>query len=181
MKKFANLVCALLCLFVAHAPLAGAAQAAQAAQATRVLQGLVVRVSDGDSITVLDADKRQHKIRLQGIDAPEKAQAFGQKSKESLANMVYQKTVQVHWTKKDRFGRTVGQVLLGGVDVCLEQVKRGMAWHYKAYQREQKAADRALYDRAQTRAREQGVGLWQDRAPVEPWAFRREKRGAAAS
>lgn len=178
MKKFATLICALLCAFVVHAPLASAAQAAQA---THVLQGLVVRVSDGDSITVLDADKRQHKIRLQGIDAPEKKQAFGQKSKESLANMVYQKTVEVHWRKKDRYGRTIGQVVSGGVDVCLEQVKRGMAWHYKAYQREQKAADRALYDRAQTLAREQGVGLWQDRAPVEPWAFRREKRRAAAS
>ena len=178
MKKFANLICALLCGVVFHAHLASAAQAVQPPY---VLQGLVVGVSDGDSITVLDADKRQHKIRLQGIDAPEKAQAFGQKSKESLANMVYQKTVEVHWRKKDRYGRTIGQVMLGDVDVCLAQIKRGMAWHYKAYQREQKAADRILYDSAQTLAREQGVGLWQDSAPVEPWAFRRQKRRAVAS
>jgi endonuclease YncB( thermonuclease family) len=178
MKKFANLICALLCGAVFHAHLASAAPAAQTPY---VLQGLVVGVSDGDSITVLDADKRQHKIRLQGIDAPEKAQAFGQKSKESLASMVYQKTVEVHWSKKDRYGRTIGQVVLGGVDVCLAQIKRGMAWHYKAYQREQSPTNRVLYDRAQILAREQGVGLWHDPAPVEPWAFRREKRRAVAS
>jgi len=178
MKKFANLICALLCGVVFHAHLASAAQAVQPPY---VLQGLVVGVSDGDSITVLDADKRQHKIRLQGIDAPEKAQAFGQKSKESLANMVYQKTVEVHWSKKDRYGRTLGQVMLGGVDVCLEQIKRGMAWHYKVYEREQSPTHRVLYDRAQTLAREQGVGLWRDAAPVEPWAFRREKRRAVSS
>ena len=142
------------------------------ANATFVLQGLVIGVSDGDSITVLDSDKRQHKIRLQGIDAPEKAQAYGQKSKESLSKLVYKKTVQVHWSKKDRFGRTVGQVMIGDIDVCLEQVRRGMAWHYKDYQDEQSIEDRALYDRAETQARERRSGLWQDPAPMEPSVFR---------
>ncbi len=145
------------------------------ANATFVLQGLVIGVSDGDSITVLDSDKRQHKIRLQGIDASEKAQAYGQKSKESLSKLVYKKTVQVHWSKKDRFGRTVGQVMIGDIDVCLEQVRRGMAWHYKDYQDEQSIEDRALYDRAETQARERRSGLWQDPAPMEPSVFRQQR------
>lgn len=126
------------------------------------------------------SDKRQHKIRLQGIDAPEKAQAYGQKSKESLSKLVYKKTVQVHWSKKDRFGRTVGQVMIGDIDICLEQVKRGMAWHYKDYQGEQSIEDRVLYDRAETQARERRSGLWQDPTPMEPAAFRREKRRTSA-
>ena len=70
------------------------------ANATFVLQGLVIGVSDGDSITVLDSDKRQHKIRLQGIDAPEKAQAYGQKSKESLSKLVYKKQFRYIGPKK---------------------------------------------------------------------------------
>lgn len=65
--------------------------------------------------------------------------------------------------------------MVGGLDACLEQVKRGMAWHYKAYQREQSSEDRDLYDRAETQAREQRLGLWQDAAPTEPWVFRQKK------
>jgi endonuclease YncB( thermonuclease family) len=163
MKNFLSMVVVLLGLLVTNA------------NATFVLQGLVIGVSDGDSITVLDSDKRQHKIRLQGIDAPEKAQAYGQKSKESLSKLVYKKTVQVHWSKKDRFGRTVGQVMIGDIDVCLEQVRRGMAWHYKDYQDEQSIEDRALYDRAETQARERRLGLWQDPAPMEPSVFRQQR------
>ena len=162
MKRFLSLILLLLCLYVGNA------------NAAEVLQALVVGVSDGDSITVLDADKHQHKIRLQGIDAPEKAQAYGQKSKESLSALVYRKNVQVLWAKKDRYGRTVGQVMVGGLDACLEQVKRGMAWHYKDFQGEQSAEDRDLYDRAEIQARSQRLGLWRDTDPVEPSAFRRQ-------
>lgn len=162
MKNFLSVV-VLLVLLVTNA------------NASFVLQGLVIGVSDGDSITVLDSDKRQHKIRLQGIDAPEKAQAYGQKSKESLSKLVYKKTVQVHWSKKDRFGRTVGQVMVDDIDVCLEQVRSGMAWHYKDYQDEQSIEDRALYDRAETQARERRSGLWQDPAPMEPSVFRQQR------
>jgi endonuclease YncB( thermonuclease family) len=163
MKRFWSLIFLLFCLHVS------------CANAVQVLEALVVGVSDGDSITVQDADKQQHKIRLQGIDAPEKAQAYGQKSKESLSALVYKKNVQVIWAKQDRYGRTVGQVMVGGLDACLEQVKRGMAWHYKDYQGEQSSEDRVLYDRAETLAREKGLGIWQDTAPIEPWAFRRQR------
>ncbi len=143
--------------------------------ATTLLEGRVVGVSDGDTLTVLDVQKKPHKIRLLGIDAPEKAQPFGQKSKESLSHLAFQKQVQVRSSKKDRYGRTVGQVFVGNTDVCLEQVKLGMAWHYKTYQREQSPEDRVLYDRAESQAREQRIGLWQDPAPIEPSVFRRQK------
>jgi endonuclease YncB( thermonuclease family) len=163
MKSFLSLVVMLLGLLVCNA------------NATNILQGLVVGVSDGDSLTLLDAEKRQHKIRLQGIDAPEMKQAYGQKSKESLSKLVYNKTIQVHWSKKDRFGRIVGQVMLGDVDICLEQVRRGMAWHFKDYQDEQSLKDRDHYDRAELQARELRLGIWQDAAPIEPSAFRQKK------
>jgi endonuclease YncB( thermonuclease family) len=139
------------------------------------LQGKVVSVADGDTLTVLDDNRTQHKIRLQGIDAPEKAQAFGQKSKQSLNQLVHSKMVTVEFEKKDKYGRTVGKVLLNGTDVCLEQIKLGMAWHYKQYQSEQSKEDRDTYAQAELTARTQAVGLWKDKSPAPPWEFRRQR------
>ena len=97
------------------------------------LSGKVIRVSDGDSITVLDSGNQQHKIRLMGIDAPEKGQPFGTKSRESLSSMVAGRQVTVTWQKKDRYGRVLGVVFADSRDVGLVQIERGFAWHYKAY------------------------------------------------
>ena len=140
------------------------------------IQGKVVSVADGDTITVLDATNTQHKIRLQGIDAPEKAQPFGQKSKQSLSQMVQSKQVTVEYQKKDKYGRTLGKVLHNGTDVCLEQIKLGMAWHYKQYASDQPKEDRALYDQTEQDARAKKAGLWIDKAPTPPWEFRRQKK-----
>ena len=101
------------------------------------VMGRVVGVSDGDTITLLDTTNTQYKVRLSGIDAPEKKQPFEQVSKRSLSDLVYDKTVAVEWKKKDRYQRIVGKVLLDNVDVNLEQVKRGLAWHYTKYKKEQ--------------------------------------------
>jgi len=139
------------------------------------LHGRVVGVSDGDTVTVLDENNKPNKIRLSGIDAPEKAQAYGQKSKESLSELVFGKSVDVEWNKQDRYGRTVGKIMLDGVDICLEQVKRGMAWHYKQYQNEQALHDRVAYAESENLARSNRTGLWQDASPVEPSAFRQKK------
>jgi endonuclease YncB( thermonuclease family) len=139
------------------------------------LQGKVVNVADGDTLTVLDDQKAQHKIRLQGIDAPEKSQPFGQKSKQSLSHLVHSQIVTVEFQKKDKYGRTVGKVLLNGTDVCLEQIKLGMAWHYKQYQSEQPKEDRDIYAQAELTARTQAVGLWKDKSPTPPWEFRRQR------
>ena len=138
--------------------------------------GKVVGVADGDTITVLDADKVQHKIRLTGIDAPEKRQAFWTYSKQSLSDMVYNKTVTVETVKRDRYGRELGKVLADGKDVNLEQIRAGMAWHYKAYQRDQSAADRQTYAEAENEAMAARRGLWDDPEPVPPWEWRRELR-----
>ena len=140
------------------------------------LQGKVVGVADGDTITVLDATNTKHKIRLQGIDAPEKAQAFGQKSKQSLSQMVYNKQVVVEYQKKDKYGRTLGKVLHNGTDVCLEQIKLGMAWHYKQYKSDQPKEDRETYAQAELASRSMAVGIWKDKNPTPPWEFRKQNK-----
>lgn len=137
------------------------------------IQGRVIRVADGDTVTILDADKVQHKIRLAGIDAPEKAQAFGQRSKQSLTDLVAGKEVTVITHKEDRYGRSVGKVLREGRDVNLLQIERGLAWFYRQYQNEQTQEDRARYVEAEEQAREQRLGLWRDKEPVPPWDWRR--------
>lgn len=138
----------------------------------------MVGVADGDTITVLGTGNRQARIRLQGIDAPESRQAFGQVSKQHLSDLIFGRQVVVEYEKTDRYGRTLGKVLTGGRDVNLQQVKAGLAWHYKYYQEEQSPADRRLYAEAETEARSAGRGLWADSAPIPPWDFRRGKQVA---
>lgn len=138
------------------------------------LRGRVVGVMDGDTVKVLDASNTQWKIRLVGIDAPEKKQAFGIRSKEHLSDLIYNKQVTIEYTKKDRYGRTLGKILIDGVDANLEQVKAGFAWHYKQYAKEQSIEDRVQYSNAEDQARSVGRGLWADASPLPPWEFRKE-------
>ena len=148
------------------------------------LTGYVVDITDGDTIVVLDANRRQHKVRLAGIDAPEKAnsekapgtaQAFGERSKQNLASIVFNENVTVEGSKQDRFGRTVGKVMVNGIDANLAQIKAGMAWWYEKYRKEQSPADQQTYAKAEQRARFQRVGLWSDKTPTPPWDFRHAK------
>ena len=141
-----------------------------------VIEGKVVKVSDGDTITVLDKNNKQYKIRFQGIDAPESKQDFGQVSKENLANMIFGKEVKVVWSKMDKYGRTVGKVLLDGRDINIEQIKAGLAWHYKTYAKEQPAEDRITYAAAETEARAARRGLWQDPNPTPPGEWRADAK-----
>jgi len=140
------------------------------------LIGKVVGISDGDTITVLDDQQTQHKIRLMGIDCPEKAQPFGQIAKQSLSDLVFGQTVNVEWQKLDRYERIVGKVLVGGQDANLEQVRRGLAWHFKKYDREQEPLDRATYSQAEIEARMSNRGLWSDPEPIPPWDWRKSKK-----
>jgi hypothetical protein len=109
-----------------------------------MIVGKAFKVSDGDTITVLDETHTQHKIRLTGIDAPEKNHAFGQRAKGSLSDLVFAKAVTVETDKTDRYGREVGKVLVQGIDANFVQVQRSFAWHYKVYDREQPAVDAGL-------------------------------------
>ena len=140
----------------------------------KTIEGLVVGVADGDTITVLDQQKNSYKIRLQGIDAPEKTQAFGEKSKQSLHDLVHSKQVRIEYDKEDKYGRIVGKVTVNDVDICLQQLVLGMAWHYKKYQNEQSASDRAVYSETELKAKSLKLGLWTDDSPMPPWEFRKK-------
>jgi endonuclease YncB( thermonuclease family) len=152
------------------------AQPETAPAGRQTLTGRVVSVADGDTVTVLDSNDTQHRIRLEGIDAPESHQAFGEQSRQSLAEMVSGKEVTVNYQKTDQYGRLVGKILLDGKDINLEQVSAGMAWHYKFYENEQTPEDRELYAKAEETARSVRRGLWQDPNPVEPYQFRKEEK-----
>ncbi|MDD2769971.1 MAG: thermonuclease family protein [Methylococcus sp.] len=145
--------------------------ATTAAQAAQTLTGRVVAVLDGDTITVLSDAHRQTRVRLAQIDAPEKRQDYGQASKRALSAWVYGKQVTVEVADTDRYGRSVGRVLLGGTDVNLEQVRAGMAWVYRQY-----AHDPAYFS-AEDQARTARRGLWSQPNPVPPWDFRHKRRG----
>jgi len=147
--------------------------AAQAAYAD-VLRGRVVRIADGDTLTLLDATKQQHRVRMTGIDAPENGQAFGARSKTSLSALVFDKEVQAECVKRDQYGRELCKILVGGTDVNLEQIRTGMAWWYKHYAREQSREDRASYENAELQAKIRRLGLWADKNPVPPWDWRRK-------
>jgi endonuclease YncB( thermonuclease family) len=140
------------------------------------LTGRVVGVADGDTLTVLDASNTQYKIRLAGIDSPEKKQSFGQVCKQSLSDLSYGRTVAIESNKLDRYGRVIGKVLVDGQDMNLEQIRRGCGWHYKRYQNEQILDDRLAYNAAEESARASRVGLWADRNPVPPWEWRKVGR-----
>lgn len=139
------------------------------------LTGHVVKVTDGDTITVLDDSKIQHKIRLAGIDAPERKQPYGEASRKHLASLVAGQTVTVNWNKLDKYRRIVGVVVFNGQDVNLEQIRNGYAWHYKTYEREQSPADRKLYANTEVGARAKRLGLWKDLNPMPPWEWRKRK------
>ena len=139
------------------------------------LTGKVVSVSDGDTLRVL-VDEQQIKIRLGGIDAPESDQPFGQASKRYLADAVAGQTVIVEFEKKDRYGRVIGKVLLDGADMNLRQVEAGYAWWYEYYKRDQSEADQRAYSAAEQQARDSGIGLWSEPAPINPYDWRQGKR-----
>jgi endonuclease YncB( thermonuclease family) len=165
---------------ISIAILAAMTFAAQAA----TLTGRVVAVADGDSVTVLDAGKVRHKVRLAAIDAPEKGQAFGNRSKQHLSDLVFQKEVSVQWRKRDRYGRIVGKLMVQSPDCPLcpknldagqAQLSVGLAWWYRKHANEQSPSDRGRYESEESEARARRVGLWRDPAPVPPWEFRRAK------
>jgi endonuclease YncB( thermonuclease family) len=145
------------------------------AQTTTIL-GRVVGVSDGDTITVLDSNNVQHRIRIQGIDSPEKDQPFGSRAKEHLSSLVFDQLVEVAVIGKDKYGRTVGKVLRASLDIGLAQIEAGYAWHYKDYQKEQTLEDRKLYATVEDRARNSNSGLWSDRSSIAPWKHRKSKK-----
>lgn len=133
--------------------------------------GRVVGVLDGDTITVLDAAKVEHRIRLYGIDAPESTQDYGAKAKLALSSLVFGKEVQVVVRAGDRYGRTVGQVYSGDTYANRVMVENGMAWWY-----EHDAPQDTDVKDAEQKAKEAKLGLWAAANPLPPWEWRRRQK-----
>jgi endonuclease YncB( thermonuclease family) len=150
---------ALLLLFVLAAPAAWG----------ETLHGMVVKVSDGDTLTLL-VERKQIKVRLIEIDAPESKQAFGERSRKSLGEMCAGQQAAVRYSNRDRYGRVLGRVQCQGTDANAEQVRRGMAWVYDRY-----VTDRSLYA-LQSDARTAHLGLWADKTPTAPWVWRSQHK-----
>jgi len=160
-----------------------------AAATAETFHGGVVRVTDGDTIVVLDKNNQQHKVRLAGIDAPESKQPYGQTSRKYLAELVANKNVAVEWAKYDKYGRIVGKVMVASpdacpdarpecpktLDACLAQITSGLAWHFKRYKSEQSEEDRLRYAFAEEEARAKRAGLWKEPNPIPPWEWRAKK------
>jgi micrococcal nuclease len=134
----------------------------------------VIGISDGDTLTLL-VDRKPLKIRLANIDAPEKTQAFGERSKQSLSDFCFGRDATYKAQTIDKYGRTVARVTCGGVDVNRAQVERGMAWVYDKYN-----TDRSL-PTLQANAKAGSKGLWADKSPVAPWEFRHSKPAPAVA
>ncbi len=149
------------------------------------ITGRVVSVTDGDTIKVLDSTNTRYKVRLTGIDAPERGQPFGSKSKDHLAFMVAGKEVFVESDKNDRYGRVLGKVWVQPsdcptcgktLDANHAQVLSGMAWWYRYYAKEQPPQDRGRYESAEDEAKARKWGLWADPNPINPYDWRKGKR-----
>ena len=131
------------------------------------LEGKVVGVIDGDTIDVLDSSKRQHRVRFDGIDAPERGQPFANRAKSTLSDLVFGKTVRIDTEGPDKYDRTIGRVYVDGRDVGLAMLEAGMAWHYTKYDQSKKYAD------GEKAAKDAGRGLWADPRRVPPWEWRK--------
>lgn len=131
-----------------------------------ILEGKVVKISDGDTIVVLDKSKTQHRVRLFGIDAPELKQDYGRKAKDHLTALVATKLVKVVYFSKDKYKRILGIVFLNGIDINAQMVKDGFAWAFVKYSNR--------YIKEQDYAKENKIGLWNGRQIIAPWDFRKK-------
>lgn len=131
---------------------------------------LVVAISDGDTLTVrcgAPGAYQQVKVRIAAIDAPESRQAFGQKSRQHLAQLCFQQRASLQPVDEDNYGRTVAHVRCGSADVATSQVRAGLAWVYTPY-----AESRPQLVALQRQARSSGTGLWSQKRPLAPWTYR---------
>jgi endonuclease YncB( thermonuclease family) len=148
--------------------------AAAGAVSAETIEGRVVAVSDGDSLTIVDKDAKRHRVRLAGIDAPERKQAFGAEARKSLAEICLRKTAVIEATEKDANNRLLGKVRCGEVDANTEQVRRGMAWV-----RAGSNLPTSGLPEMEANARLRGIGLWAGEKPEAPWEWRKRQAEAA--
>lgn len=142
----------------------------EARKAGKLLSGKAVGISDGDTFKLLMEGNQTVRVRLHGIDAPEKRQDYGTQARQSLSNLIFSKDVEVIQKSKDRYGRIVGIAFADGVNVNEELLREGMVWHYKEYDKNE------TWSALENQAREQKQGLWSQPDPTAPWQWRKEKR-----
>lgn len=142
------------------------------AENPRILEGNVIKIADGDSFTLLLNNGQKERVRLFGIDCPERMQPFSNVAKQTLSGMIFNKKITVYYQDKDRYDRVLGEVVIDGRHVNQEMVQQGMAWHYKKY------SDSELLSNFEAEARKLNLGLWADSNPIPPWKFRQQKRNA---
>jgi endonuclease YncB( thermonuclease family) len=140
------------------------------------LRGKVVGIADGDTLTVLSAENKQYKVRLGGIDAPERRQPHYEAARQNLSMLAFGKMVTVDWHKRDVYGRLVGKVEAEGRDVGLAQVRAGLAWWFRKYAHEQSTFERSVYESAEREAQKHNRGLWRSSKPMPPWEWRAAQR-----
>lgn len=135
------------------------------------INGLIVRVSDGDTVVLLDEDETQHRVRLDGIDCPEKKQAYGNKATQFVRDKIGNKNATVYYNKKDQYGRILGVVVTQeGENVNELLLANGLAWHYKHYN------DNPIYAQLEQKAKDQRLNIWSEKNPIEPYLFRKMQR-----
>ncbi|MCF0253098.1 MAG: thermonuclease family protein [Duodenibacillus sp.] len=151
------------------------------AEAGHCFRGKVVHVADGDTVAVLvdEQGKHERKVRLDGIDAPEKRQPFGARAGERMKTLAHGREAEVCYRKKDRYGRYVGRLTVDGRDAGLDLLASGYAWVYARYDKELEPARRRAYYAAEEEARKNRLGLWRDPQPVPPWEWRKARREAS--
>lgn len=163
-----NLIRLLICLAALNVTMPANAQEAalvQLSTLSHTVKGLVVHVVDGDTVDLL-IDSRPVRVRLAQIDAPEMGQPFGNRSKESLIELVKEKEVVATWEVLDKYQRPIVNLSCDGININQEQVRRGMAWVYIKY-----AKDEKLFS-LEMAARKDLIGLWSDHNVLEPWLWR---------
>ena len=143
----------------------------------------VQRVVDGDTVHVIDKAGKKFKVRLTGIDAPEKNQPYGLAATYKLTEILINKLVLLKSKPNngkpytiDRYKRVLAKIILDGRDINLSQVLRGYAWHFKRYQKQQSPSDRELYSEAEIDAKKNKLGLWGEKNPIAPWKWRKIKK-----
>lgn len=140
------------------------------------VKGKIIRVIDGDTVVARTVDNRKIKIRLSGIDAPEKKQPHGIESKKFLENLIYSKIVKISITKKDRYKRFIGMVFLNKTNVNLELVKSGNAWAYRRYLKKMNKRLEEAFIKAESHSQYKKNGLWKEPSPTPPWLWRRKNK-----
>ena len=139
----------------------------QSSSENKEILGKVIKISDGDPFTLIFENNFEVRVRLDGIDCPEKKQAFSNKAKQTLSDLIFGKMVSVTYEDKDRYGRVLGEVFVGDVNVNQQMIRRGYAWHFKRY------SDDPILAELELEAKVNKVGLWVDQNPIPPWEYRK--------